>query len=255
MGNEQEQNNLVLFGRNAVLEAINHQKPVDKIFLKKGEKKGEFEGTLKVIVAKARERGIPIQEADRQKLDMLSEDGNHQGVVAVCPAKPYVEPEDILTIAKERGEEPFIIVLDGITDPHNLGAILRTADACGAHGVIIPKHRAVGLSGTVAKASSGAIEHVAVSKVTNIATTLEYLKKQGLWVYCATQHGTSLFQTKMDGAIALVIGDEGEGVSRLVLDKSDFRVSIPMLGAISSLNASVAAGVLMYEAVRYRVAK
>ena len=245
-----------LEGRKAVLEALNHNKPIDRLLLRK-EASG-LQGTLKVIAAKARELGVVVQEVDRAKLDGMAQSGNHQGVIAVCPAKEYVDVDEILAIAKEKDEPPLIVVLDGITDPHNLGAILRTVEAGGAHGVIIPKRRAVGLTGAVAKTSAGAIEHVAVSKVTNIGRCIDELKAKGLWVICADgghagSEGTSIYDADFSGPIVLVIGSEGEGVSRLVREKADFVVRIPMLGRISSLNASVAAGIMIYEAVRNRV--
>ncbi|MCL2386812.1 MAG: 23S rRNA (guanosine(2251)-2'-O)-methyltransferase RlmB [Defluviitaleaceae bacterium] len=246
--------NLVLEGRKAVLEALNHDKPIDRILLRRDSGK-PLEGTLRIIAAKARERRLVVQEVERAKLDNVSETGHHQGVIALCPAVPYVSVDDILEIARQRGEPPFIIVLDGVTDPHNLGAVLRSADAGGVHGVIIPKRRAVGLTGTVAKTSAGALSHVAVARVGNITRTLEDLKKQGLWLACAEMNGTSLFSTDLGGPIALVLGAEGEGVSRLVAETCDFAVSIPMLGKIGSLNVSVAAGILIYEVVRGRQAK
>jgi 23S rRNA (guanosine2251-2'-O)-methyltransferase len=249
---EIENENLVLEGRKAVLEALNHDKQIDRLLLRRdGEK--PIEGTLRMIAAKARERRLVVQEVERAKLDALSETGHHQGVIALCPAVPYASVEDIIEIARQRGEPPFIVILDGVTDPHNLGAVLRSADAGGVHGVIIPKRRAVGLTGTVAKTSAGALSHVAVARVGNITRTLEELKKHGLWIACATMEGPSLFQADMSGPIALVLGAEGEGVSRLVAENSDFDVSIPMLGKIGSLNVSVAAGALIYEVVRRRL--
>jgi 23S rRNA (guanosine2251-2'-O)-methyltransferase len=239
---------LQLEGRNAVLEAINHDKPIDKIFVKKGE----IEGTLKVIVAKAKEKGIIVQEVDKIKMEQLTKSNNSQGVIAMCPAHEYCEVEDILAVAREKGEDPFIVILDEITDPHNLGAVIRTADACGVHGVIIPKRRAVGLSAIVSKTSAGAVEFVPVARVTNIARTIEDLKKENIWVACADMDGEPYFKTNLKGGIAIVIGNEGEGVSRLVKEKCDFGVGIPMYGKISSLNASVSAGLIMYEVVRQR---
>jgi len=243
---------LILEGRKAVLEALNHEKPIDRILLRRDGGKS-VEGTLRLIAAKARERKLVVQEVERAKLDALSETGHHQGVIALCPAVPYATIEDILAVARERNEPPFIIVLDGVTDPHNLGAVLRSADAGGVHGVIIPKRRAVGLTGTVAKTSAGALTHVAVARVGNITRTLEDLKKLGLWIACADMEGTSLFEADLSGPIAIVLGAEGEGVSRLVAENTDFAVSIPMLGKIGSLNVSVAAGVLIYEVVRRRL--
>ena len=247
-----EPENLILEGRKSVLEALNHEKPIDRILVRCDRGK-QVEGTLRMIVAKARERKIVVQEVERAKLDETSETGHHQGIIALCPAVPYVEIADILAIARERGEAPFVIVLDGVTDPHNLGAVMRTAESAGAHGIIIPKRRAVGLTGTVAKTSAGAINHIAVARVNNISRALEELKAAGLWIACADMDGTSLFETDLTGPIALVLGAEGEGVSRLVAEKSDFAVSIPMLGRIASLNVSVAAGVLAYEVVRARL--
>jgi len=239
---------LVLIGRNAILEALNHEKPIDKIFLKRGG----VEGTLRVIASKARERGVVLQEVDKTKLDELSESGNHQGVVGLCPAKEYVEIEDIIAHAKSKGEAPFVIVLDGIMDPHNLGAILRSAEAAGVHGVILPKRRSAGLTPVVVKTSSGAVEHIMVSRVTNLSDAVTKLKASGLWIACAGMEGKNLFEADLSGPIALVIGSEGTGVSRLLEKNSDFSVKIPMFGQIESLNASVAAGILMYEVVRAR---
>jgi len=243
--------NLILEGRKSVLEALNHEKPIDRILVR-AEKGKPIEGTLRMIVAKARELRIVVQEVDRAKLDETSETGHHQGIIALCPAVPYVEVAEILQIARDRGEPPFVIILDGVTDPHNLGAVMRTAECSGAHGIIIPKRRAVGLTGTVAKTSAGAINHIAVARVNNITRTLEELKASGLWIACADMEGTSLFETNLNGPIAIVLGAEGEGVSRLVAENSDFTVRIPMLGRIESLNVSVAAGVLAYEVVRAR---
>jgi 23S rRNA (guanosine2251-2'-O)-methyltransferase len=205
-----------------------------------------------LIAAKAREAGVVVQEVERVRLDAMSESGNHQGVIAVCPAKAYVEVGDMLSLAAERNEAPFMIILDGITDPHNMGAIIRTAEAGGAHGVIIPKRRAVGLTGVVAKTSAGAITHMLVARVTNIARTLEELKAAGLWVVCADTSGDDLYKMDLSGPLAIVIGAEGTGVSRLAMEKADFKARIPMKGHIASLNASVAAGILIYEAVRAR---
>ncbi len=240
--------NFQLEGRNPVLEAINSGRTIDKIIVKKGE----IEGTLKVIVAKASERGIVIQEVDKNKMAEISKSNNCQGIIAFCPAKEYVDVRDIIKIAEDKGEKPFIIILDEITDPHNLGAVLRTADASGVHGVIIPKRRAVGLTAIVSKTSAGAVEHIPVARVTNIANTIDDLKKYGIWVACADMDGQEYFDAPLDGAVAVVIGGEGSGVGRLVRQKCDFSVKIPMLGKISSLNASVAAGLIMYEVVRQR---
>jgi len=246
-----------LEGRRAVQEALKHDKPIDKLLVRK-DADGSVTGTLKVIIARAKERGIVVSMVEKAKLDSIAQSSNHQGVIALCPAKDYVDVSDMLAAAAEKGEQPFLIVLDGITDPHNLGAILRTAEAGGAHGVIISKRRAVGLTGAVAKTSAGAIEHMPVAKVTNIARTIEELKAAGVWVVCgdgSVDNGKNLLGADMKGAIALVIGAEGTGVSRLVREKSDFSVYIPMLGHISSLNASVAAGVMIYEVVRNRITR
>lgn len=237
-----------IIGRNPVMEAIKSGREIDKIIVKKGE----IEGSLLPLIKKAKNAGIPVIEADRQKLDSLSEGGNHQGVIAYAAMHSYVEVKDILAAAREKGRAPFIIILDKITDPHNFGSILRTANCAGADGVIIPKRSSVGLSEVVAKTSAGAIEYVPVAKVTNIAQTIEALKKEGLWIAGAEAGGDAMYKTDLTGAIALVIGSEGEGISRLVKEKCDFLVEIPMFGDVNSLNASVAAAVLMYEIVRQR---
>ena len=248
---QSETENLILEGRKAVLEALKHEKPIDRVLLRKDDD-APLSGTLRMIMALARERRLVVQEVSRAKLDSISETGHHQGVVALCPAVAYASVEDILEIAKSRGEEPFVFVLDGVTDPHNLGAILRSAEAGGVHGVIIPKRRAVGLTGTVSKTSAGAINHIAVARVGNITNTLSELKKRGLWITCADTQGKSIYDADFGGPIAIVLGAEGEGVSRLVAKNADFCVSIPMFGKIPSLNVSVAAGILIYEAVRTR---
>ncbi|MBO5561363.1 MAG: 23S rRNA (guanosine(2251)-2'-O)-methyltransferase RlmB [Firmicutes bacterium] len=242
--------NYQLEGRNPVLEALNHDRPIDKIFVKKGE----IEGTLKVIVAKAREKGIPVQEVDKVKMEHLTRSNNNQGVIAVCPSHEYCEVSDILKNAADKGEKPLIIILDEITDPHNLGAVIRTAECCGAHGIIIPKRRAVGLTAIVGKTSAGAVEYMPVARVTNLARTIEDLKKENIWVACADMGGRLYYNSPLDGALAIVIGNEGEGVSRLIKEKCDFTVGIPMNGKINSLNASVSAALIMYEAVRQRKA-
>ena len=214
--------------------------------------KGNVEGTIRRIVGIAKEKGVVVQEVVKQKLDEMSQTKNHQGVIAIVSEHEYADVEDIINSAESKGEKPFIIILDNITDPHNLGAIIRTAECAGAHGVIIPKRRSVGLTAVVGKTSAGAIEYMPVARVTNIARTIDDLKSRGIWVACADMGGDDYFDTSLDGALALVIGSEGEGVSRLVKEKCDFTVSIPMYGKISSLNASVAAALLMYEAVRQR---
>ena len=246
--------NLILEGRKAVLEALKHEKPVDRVLLRK-DGDAPLQGTLRMIMALARERRLVVQEVSLAKLDQLSETGHHQGVIALCPAVPYVSVNDILEIANSRDEEPFVFILDGVTDPHNLGAILRSAEAGGVHGVIIPKRRAVGLTGTVSKTSAGAINHIAVARVGNVSGTIAELKKQGLWIACAGHGHKSMYEQDLSGPIAIVIGAEGEGVSRLVEQNADFLVSIPMFGKIKSLNVSVAAGILIYETVRARQLK
>ncbi len=239
---------LQLEGRNPVLEALNHNRTIDKILVRKGG----IEGTLRVIVAKAREKGIIVQEIDKEKMAAISRSNNNQGIIALCPAYEYCDVSDIIASARNKGEDPFIIVCDEITDPHNLGAIIRTAECCGAHGVIIPKRRAVGLTAVVSKTSAGAAEFVPVARVTNIARTVEELKKENIWVVCADMKGREYFNSDLRGPIALVIGSEGTGISELVKKKSDFTVGIPMYGRIGSLNAGVSAGLIMYEIVRQR---
>ena len=238
-------------GRNAVLEVLKSGRDVEKIIVAKGH----TEGTIHRIIAQARDRGIVVQQTERSRLDEISQTKNHQGIICFVAAHDYVDVEDILQRAKDQGEDPFLLVLDGLTDPHNLGAILRTADAAGVHGVVIPKRNAVGLTATVAKTSAGAIEYVPVAKVANLVSLLEKLKKAGLWIVCADMDGQEIYEADLKGPLALVIGAGGEGVSRLVKENCDYTVSIPMQGKISSLNASVAAAVLMYEAVRQRRGK
>ena len=243
-----ERNENQLEGRNAILEALRNGRDMEKLMVIKGS----AEGTIKRIMAQASKKGVVIQEVSRQKLDELSQTKNHQGVIAVVSAHNYATVEEILEYAQSKGEPPFIVILDGITDPHNLGAIIRSAECAGAHGAIIPKHRSVGLNATVGKTSAGAIEYMPVARVTNIVKTMEQLKKQGLWFACADMKGLDYFDTDMKGAIGVVIGSEGDGVSRLVKENCDFTVAIPMYGKIASLNASVAAGLLLYEVVRQR---
>jgi len=243
-----ERNENQLEGRNAILEALRNGRDMEKLMVIKGS----AEGTIKRIIAQASKKGVVIQEVSRQKLDELSQTKNHQGVIAVVSAHNYARVEEILEYAQSKGEPPFIVILDGITDPHNLGAIIRSAECAGAHGIIIPKHRSVGLNATVGKTSAGAIEYMPVARVTNIVKTMEQLKKQGLWFACADMKGLDYFDTDMKGAIGVVIGSEGDGVSRLVKENCDFTVAIPMYGKIASLNASVAAGLLLYEVVRQR---
>lgn len=239
----------IIEGRNAVLEAFRAGKTIDKLFVLDGCQ----DGPVKSILREAKKTDTIINFVDKERLDRLANSGHHQGVVAQAAAYEYAEVEDILNAAKEKGEAPFIFILDEIEDPHNLGAIIRTANLCGAHGVIIPKHRAVGLTATVAKTSAGAINYTPVAKVTNIAKTIEELKKEGMWFVCADMDGQTMYDLNLTGPIGLVIGNEGAGVSRLVKEKCDFTASIPMKGDIDSLNASVAAGVLAYEIVRQRL--
>ncbi len=238
----------VIAGRNPVNEAVRSDRAVDKILIARGERNGAVVG----ILAKAREKRIPVKEVDRQKLDFLSGGATHQGIIALAAAKEYATVEDIFDCAESRGEPPFIIVLDELEDPHNLGAIIRTAECTGAHGVIIPERRSAGLSYTVAKASAGAVEYMRVARVTNIARLIDELKARGVWVYGADMNGEDYASCDMSGACAIVIGNEGKGISRLVREKCDVIVSLPMQGHINSLNASVAAGVLMYHAFEKR---
>lgn len=238
-----------LEGRNAVTEALKAGRTIDKLFIQQGER----EGSLQRIFAMARERNIVISEVDKKKLDAMSQTHAHQGVIAQCAAAHYCELQDILDNAKEKGEPPFVVICDEINDPHNLGAIIRTAEGAGAHGVIIPKRRSVGLTSTVAKASAGAVEHCPIAKVANLAAAIDTLKEQGLWVFGADMDGTELYhKADLSGPIALVIGSEGFGMGQLIKKKCDFLVRLPMLGKITSLNASVAGGILMYEVVRQR---
>ncbi|MBQ7972645.1 MAG: 23S rRNA (guanosine(2251)-2'-O)-methyltransferase RlmB [Lachnospiraceae bacterium] len=238
-------------GRNAVMEAFRSGKCIDKLFVLDGCQ----DGPVLSIKREAKKQDTLIRYVDKERLDQLSETGKHQGVIAYAAAYEYAEVEDIMALAKEKGEDPFIWLLDNIEDPHNLGAMIRTAHLAGAHGVIIPKNRAVGLTATVARTSAGALNYIPVAKVTNLAKTIEDLKKEGLWFVCADMGGTVMYDLNLTGAIGLVIGSEGEGVGRLVKEKCDFIASIPMMGKIDSLNASVAAGVLGYEIVRQRMGK
>ena len=236
-------------GRNAVLEAFRSGKCVDKLFILDGCQ----DGPVRTIAREARKKDTIINYVSKERLDQLSETHAHQGVIAQVAAYEYSTVEDILAKAEEKGEPPFLILLDNVEDPHNLGAIIRTANLAGAHGVIIPKRRAVGLTSTVAKTSAGAINYTPVAKVTNLVRTMEELKQKGIWFVCADMGGESMYRMNLTGPIGLVIGNEGEGVSRLVREACDFSASIPMKGDIDSLNASVAAGVLAYEIVRQRL--
>lgn len=236
-------------GRNAVIEAFRSGKPIDKIFVLDGCQ----DGPVMTIKREAKKHDTLIKFVTKERLDQMSETGKHQGVIAYAAAYEYAEVEDMLAAARAKNEPPFLFLLDNIEDPHNLGAIIRTANLAGAHGVIIPKNRAAGLTATVARTSAGALNYTPVAKVTNIAKTIEDLKAEGLWFVCADMGGTTMYQLNLKGPIGLVIGNEGEGVGRLVKEKCDMVASIPMKGDIDSLNASVAAGVLAYEIVRQRL--
>lgn len=236
-------------GRNAVIEAIRSGKPIDKLYVLDGCQ----DGPISTIKREAKKADALIKYVTKERLDQMSTTGHHQGVIAQAAAYEYAEVDDILAVAKEKDEAPFVFILDGIEDPHNLGAIIRTANIVGAHGVIIPKNRAVGLTATVNRASAGALSFTKVAKVTNISKTIEDLKKEGLWFVCADMSGEVMYKQNLTGPIGLVIGNEGEGVSRLVKEKCDYITSIPMKGEIESLNASVAAGVLAYEILRQRM--
>lgn len=249
MSEEIKVENLMVEGRNAVIEAFRSGKPVDKLFVLDGCQ----DGPIRTIIREAKKHDTIINFVTKERLDQISETKKHQGVIAYAAAYEYSEVEDMLELAKKKGEDPFLILLDNIEDPHNLGAIIRTANLAGAHGVIIPKRRAVGLTATVAKTSAGALNYTPVAKVTNLAKTMEELKEKGLWFVCADMGGESMYRLNLTGSIGMVIGNEGDGVSRLVKEKCDFIASIPMKGDIDSLNASVAAGVLAYEIVRQRL--
>ena len=238
-------------GRNAVIEAYRAGRPIDRLFLLDGCQ----DGPVVTIRREAQKHGTPVKYVSRERLDQMSSTGKHQGVIAYGAAYEYAQVEDILQAAKEKGEPPFLFVLDNIEDPHNLGAIIRTANLAGAHGVIIPKNRAAGLTATVAKTSAGALNFTPVARVTNLARTMEELKKEGIWFVCADMGGTRMYDLDLTGPIGLVIGNEGEGVGKLVRKSCDLTASIPMKGDIDSLNASVAAGVLAYEIVRQRLLK
>ncbi len=242
----EETSSYAVCGRNAVLELLKSERAIDKLFVRKGDR----EGSITMIVAEAVARKIPVIEVEKNKIDMMSNGTNHQGVVAMAAAKEYVGVDDILKIAEERGEKPFIVIADEIADPHNLGAIIRSAEGAGAHGLIIPKRRSVGLTAAVDKASAGALEHLAIAKVTNLAVTIDELKEKGVWIYGAEADGEPYYNTKFDSACAIVVGSEGYGISRLVRDKCDFMISIPMYGKVNSLNVSCAAAVVLYEAAR-----
>ena len=246
---DNEIKNEIVEGRNAVIEALRAGRAIDKIFIAKGD----VDKTLGHIASKARDKGIVVVECDRKKLDFMSQTHAHQGVIALCAVREYCTVEDIFAVAEERGEKPFVIVCDEISDPHHLGAIIRSAECAGAHGVIIPKRRSAGLTAIVDKASAGAAEHMAIARVPNIPAAIKELKDRGLWVYGTAADGQSdLWHTDFTGNVALVIGSEGDGMGRLVRESCDFIVSLPMKGQVSSLNASAAAAIVMYEVLRQR---
>lgn len=240
-----------VFGRNSVRELLECGRDIEKIYVQSGER----EGSIGHLIGMARERKINVVEADRQKLDALSANGRHQGIVAIAAERNYSSIDEILEFAKERGESPLVVVCDGIEDPHNLGAIIRSAECLGAHGVIIPKRRAVGLTSTVGKASAGALEHMRVARVTNLAAAIDELKERGLWIYAADMGDEPYFGTDLTGAVAIVMGNEGFGVSRLIKEKCDFTLSIPLKGNVNSMNVSCAAAVLLAECERQRMMK
>ena len=249
--NYEENKSLVIEGRNAVLEALRSGKPMDKLYVLDGCQ----DGPIRTIVREAKKHDVILQFVTRERLNQLSETGKHQGVIAYAAAYTYASIDDMLQKAKDAGEDPFLIFLDNVEDPHNLGAIIRTANLAGAHGVVIPKRRAVGLTATVAKASAGAINYTPVAKVTNLSQTIETLKQEGMWFVCADMGGSTMYDLNLTGPIGLVMGNEGSGVSDLVKKHCDFVASIPMKGDIDSLNVSVATGVLTYEIVRQRLLK
>lgn len=238
----------IIEGRNPIIEALKNNRPIEKIMVNKASK----EGSIKKILAMAKENKVIIQEIDRHKLDEMSESHAHQGVIAITSDYRYYDLDEILEIPRQNGEDPFFIILDGITDPHNLGSIIRTADAVGAHAVIIPKRRSVQITPIVAKASAGAVEYLPVCKVTNIVNTIKTLKENGLWIAAVDMDGQTFYQQNLGGPLGLVVGSEGEGISRLVKQNCDFTVSMPMSGNVTSLNASVAGGILLYEVYRQR---
>ncbi|WP_435791333.1 23S rRNA (guanosine(2251)-2'-O)-methyltransferase RlmB [Clostridium sp.] len=237
-------------GRNAVIEALKSDRTIEHILIAKGD----MVGSISVVLALAKEKGIVTKEVDRRKLDEMSQTASHQGVIAIVTPYKYFELNDIFKEAEEKGEKPFIIILDEIQDPHNFGSIIRTAEVCGAHGIIIPKRKNVGATPTVYKTSAGAIEHMKIVKVTNINTTIEEIKERGLWVYGADMDGENyIFDTDLTGSVAVVIGSEGRGISKLTKEKCDVLVKIPMVGKITSLNASVASGIIMYEIMKQKI--
>jgi len=247
---EQHEESGLVVGRNAVRELLKSNREIDKILVQRGER----EGSIVVLVAMAIEKGIPVVETDKSKLDSLSS-APHQGIIAMASEKEYCTVEDILNIAKERGEAPLVVIADGITDPHNLGALIRCAEGAGAHGIIIPKRRSTGLTPVVSKASAGAIEHMAIAKVANISGTIRYLKDNGLWIFAAEAGGKPYYETDFKGPCGLVFGSEGNGVSQIVIENSDALTSIPMYGKVNSFNVSTAASVILCEAARQNRSK
>ena len=242
----------LILGRNAVIEALKSDRTIECLYVSKGD----LEGSIKVALGLAKDKGIVVKEADRRKLDTMCEGLNHQGIVAKVTPFKYCEVNDILEVAEKKGEKPFIVILDEIEDPHNLGSIIRTAELCGVHGIIIPKRRNVGVTSTVYKCSAGAIEHMKIAKVTNINATIDMLKEKGIWIYGADIEGKDYsYNTDFSGPCALIIGSEGKGISNLTLKKCDLLVKIPMIGKINSLNASVAGGIMMYEVLKGRITK
>lgn len=247
----QDVNEFIIEGRNAVIEAFRSGRSIDRVYILDGCQ----DGPVSTIKREAKKQDTMIKYVTKERLDQMSETGRHQGVIASVAAYAYAEVEDMLALAEKKGEPPFLFLLDNIEDPHNLGAIIRTANLAGAHGVIIPKNRAVGLTATVARTSAGALNYTPVARVTNLSRTIKELKEQGIWFVCADMDGTPMYDLNLTGPMGLVIGNEGEGVSRLVKESCDMVASIPMKGDIDSLNASVAAGVLAYEIVRQRIGK
>lgn len=250
--NEAETREDLIIGRNAVMEVLKSDRTIESVYIANGQ----MEGSIKVIINIAREKGLVLKEVDRKKLDVMSGGSNHQGVIAQVTPYKYCEIPDMLNLAKKKGEDPFIVILDEIEDPHNLGSIIRTAELCGAHGIIIPKRRNVGITSTVYKCSVGAIEHMKIAKVTNVNSAIDELKKEGLWIYGADIAGDEYsYEVNFNGPCAMVIGSEGRGISKLTLKKCDKLVKIPMVGRINSLNASVAGGIMMYEILKGRLVK
>ena len=243
---EKEDNGIVV-GRNAVRELLKSGRAVDKVYVKKG---GAHEGSITVLIAESVSKGIPIVEVEAQKLESIAQGSNHQGIVAIASMKEYSSIDDMLALAQERGEKPLIVIADSIEDPHNLGALIRCAECAGAHGIVIPKRRAVGITPTVYKSSAGAIEHMLIAKVSNIANTIENLKKKGVWIFTSEAEGTPYYETDFNCACAIVLGSEGNGVSKIVKDNSDYIVSIPMYGKVNSLNVSTAASVILCHVAR-----